>query len=171
AVVAAPGEHFLGFGERFGGVDQRGHVVRTWAEDRRDVRFGDATYAPIPWYISSQGYGMLIESDARGSFAVASGRPDRLTWQVERPSVSLLVVAGPGPRDILQDLVRLDGDGRPPLPPIWAFGVWKTAIGGTDRVLRDAERLRSERLPVSALLIYDLVDESALLGWPFVAYG
>ena len=33
-------------------------------------------------------------------------------------------------------------------------------------MLHDAERLRRERLPVSALLIYDLVDESALLGWP-----
>jgi alpha-D-xyloside xylohydrolase len=171
AVVTAPGEHFLGFGERFGGVDQRGQIVRTWAEDRRDVRFGDATYAPIPWYISSQGYGMLVESDARGSFDVAATRPDRLVWQIERPAVSILVLAGPSPRDILQDLVRLDGDGRPPLPPIWAFGVWKTAIGGANQVLRDAERVNVERLPVSALLIYDLVDESALLGWPFVEYG
>jgi len=171
AVVAEPDERFLGFGERFDGVDQRGRVVRTWAEDRRDVRFGAATYAPIPWFISSRGYGMLVESDARSTFDVASAQADRLLWQIERPSVSLLVAAGAGPREILQDLVRLDGVGRPPLPPIWAFGVWKTAVGGSAQVLRDAARIRSERLPVSGLLVYDVTDDRSLLGWGAVEYG
>ncbi len=171
AVVAETGERFLGFGERFDAVDQRGRVVRTWAEDRRYVGFGAATYAPIPWYVSSRGYGLLVESDARGTFDVAAERADRVAWQVEQPAASLLVIAGPSPRDILQDRVRFDGVDGPPLPPIWAFGVWKTAVGGSARVLRDAERIRAEALPVSALFVYDLTDEQSLLGWPWVSFG
>src|SRR5205085_10797594 len=51
-------EHLVGFGERFTAVDQRGHLVRASAEDRRVAGYGDSTYAPIPFFISSRGYSL-----------------------------------------------------------------------------------------------------------------
>ncbi|MBA2448256.1 MAG: DUF2079 domain-containing protein [Chloroflexi bacterium] len=169
ALALRPDERLLGFGERFDGVNQRGRMVRTWAQDRRDVDFGDATYAPIPFYISSRGYSLLVESDARGFVDAGKTRADRLIWEVQQPAVSLVLSYGPAPRELVQQQASLTG--LPPLPPIWAFGVWKTAIGGQDQVLRDAIQLREQRLPVSGLFVYDAADEASLLGWPHVGYA
>ncbi|HYU18938.1 MAG TPA: DUF2079 domain-containing protein [Chloroflexota bacterium] len=169
AFVVRPDERFLGFGERFDGVDQRGRIVWNWSQDRRDVGFGEATYAPIPFCISSRGYSLLIESDARAYFDVAESRADRFAWEVQRPATSLVLAYGPSPRDLVQTQAGLAG--LPPLPPIWAFGVWKTAVGGQSQVVQDARRLREQGLPVSGLLLYDAPDQQALLGWPFIGFA
>jgi alpha-D-xyloside xylohydrolase len=169
AVEAAADERFLGFGERFGSLDQRGRLLQTWAQDRRDVEFGDATYAPIPFYVSSRGYSLLLESDARSRFDVAATHPQRLAWEIDRPAVSLVLTYGPSARDLVRQNAALTG--LPPLPPMWAFGVWKTAVGGEQQVLRDAARLRERGVPASALLVYDAADTEAYLGWPFVGFA
>ncbi len=169
SVEVAHDERFLGFGERFDGVDQRGRRIELWAQDRRDVGFGASTYAPIPFFVSSRGYSFALESDARARFDVAASDTATLSWELDRPSASYVLSYGPSPRDLVQQHAQLTG--LPPLPPVWAFGVWKTAIGGEQEVLRDAARLRAEGVPVSALLVYDVRDDEAYLGWPFVGFG
>ncbi len=77
AVMSSPDEHFVGFGERFDGVDQRGHSVEMWAADRRLAGYGTSTYAPIPALLSSRGYGFALERFERARFDLAAGRPDR----------------------------------------------------------------------------------------------
>jgi alpha-glucosidase (family GH31 glycosyl hydrolase) len=57
--------------------------------------------------------------------------------------------------------------GRPPMPPLWAFGPWVTALQGKGAVLDVAKELRSQGIPGSALWIYDEMDETNNLGWPF----
>ncbi|MFN2291480.1 MAG: TIM-barrel domain-containing protein, partial [Anaerolineae bacterium] len=61
--------------------------------------------------------------------------------------------------------------GLPPLPPEWAFGVWKNLIGGPDRVLADLQKLRDARVPIDAVWIYDAVVEEDGFGWPWQIYG
>ena len=126
--VAAPDEHFVGLGERFDAVDQRGKVVDVWAEERRVANYGATTYAPVPLVLSSRGHGFALERFERSSFDLAAARGDRWTWQQAAPSASILVSYGPS----LKDLVRRNAEltGLPPLPPPWLFGVWKTAVGG-----------------------------------------
>jgi hypothetical protein len=149
AVPSPADERLLGFGERFTAVDQRGQVVTTWADDRRMAGYGNTTYAPLPFFISSRGYSLALETDVRSSFDLAVERPDRYAWEAETNELSLVFSYGPSPRDLVQQHVARTG--LPPLPPIWAFGVWKTAIGGQQQVLRDAARLRAGRADLGPL--------------------
>ncbi len=45
AIRASEDEQLVGLGERFTGVNQRGHLVDVWAEDRVLAGYGDSTYA------------------------------------------------------------------------------------------------------------------------------
>lgn len=59
---ARPGEHFLGLGERFDALDQRGKRVDLWVEDGAQRGL---TYIPVPFYLSSEGYGLHIDTEVR----------------------------------------------------------------------------------------------------------
>jgi alpha-glucosidase (family GH31 glycosyl hydrolase) len=169
ALVSSPDERFVGFGERFDGVNQRGRTLDMWAEDRRIANYGASTYAPIPLLLSSGGYGFALERFERSRFDLAAARPDRWTWLQASPSASIVVTYGP----TLKDLVRRNADlaGLPPLPPPWLFGVWKTSVGGREQVIAEMQRLRDLKVPISAVFAYDAMDNEANLGWPSVTFA
>jgi alpha-D-xyloside xylohydrolase len=167
--VSTPDEHFVGFGERFDGVDQRGRKVEIWADDRRVAGYGASTYAPIPLLLSSRGHSFALERFERSQFDLAAAQPDRWTWQQDAPSASFLVSYGPTLKDLVQRNALLTG--LPPLPPVWLFGVWKTSVGGQEHVIAEMQRLRDLKVPVSAVFSYDAVDSDANLGWPYVTFA
>ena len=167
--VSSPAEHFVGFGERFDSVDQRGRIVETWADDRRVAGYGPSTYAPIPLLISSRGHAFALERYERSRFDLAASKPDRWSWQQDAPVASILVTYGPTLKDLVQRNAMLTG--MPPLPPIWLFGVWKTSVGGQDKVIAEMQRLRDLQVPVSAVFSFDAVDSDANLGWPSVTFA
>jgi alpha-glucosidase (family GH31 glycosyl hydrolase) len=169
SVLAARGERFVGFGERFTGVDQRERTVDVWAEDRRLADYGESTYAPLPLMLSSAGYSFLLERFERAAFDVAATRADRWRWEQQAGAASILVSYGPGLTDLLAQ--NLEATGAPPTPPLWAFGVCKTAVGGQVEVLDEARRMRDLDIPVSAIFSYDAVDSDANLGWPTVTFA
>ena len=143
------GERFLGFGERSDGVDQTGSVVENWAEEGpysagmlkpvTDPTLGErwqgpepvpGTNYPIPWFVSSRGYGFLLESTYYNSFRLATDRAD--AWHVEtwEPHLEYVVYPGPTPADAL---ARFSGDtGRQPEPAEWFFGPWFQAAGSDE---------------------------------------
>jgi alpha-D-xyloside xylohydrolase len=167
--VSAADEHFVGLGERFDGVDQRGRTVEMWANDRRVAGYGASTYAPIPLLLSSRGHSFALERYERSQFDLAATRPDRWTWQQDAPSASILVGYGPTLKELVQRNALLTG--LPPLPPVWLFGVWKTSVGGQERVIAEMQRLRDLKVPVSAVFSFDAVDSDANLGWPYVTFA
>jgi alpha-glucosidase (family GH31 glycosyl hydrolase) len=125
---APPDERFVGLGERFDSVNQRGRTVDVWAEDRRVAGYGPSTYAPIPLLMSSRGYAFALERFERSRFDLAATRPDRWTWEQDAPTASILLTYGPGLKDLVSRNAELVG--LPLLPPPWLFGVWKTLVGG-----------------------------------------
>ena len=164
AMVAGPDEHFFGFGEQFTSVDQRGRTVVIRPEDRVSAQV-QGTYKPVPFFVSSHGYGLLVESFARPVMEMASVRDDAFATTVEEPALQLVVIDGPQPLTVLSRYADLTGHW--PLPPRWAFGVWKNAIGGQDEVLAEARALRERRVPVTAIWSYDVSDDRLNLGWPW----
>lgn len=169
AITSPADERFVGFGERFDSVNQRGRAVEMWAEDRRVANYGTSTYAPVPMLLSSRGYGFTLEGFERSRFDLAARAPDRWIWQQDAPLASVVLSYGP----TLKELVRRNAElsGLPPLPPMWLFGVWKTAVGGKEQVIDEMHRLRSLRIPVSAVFSYDAVDSDANVGWPTVTFA
>jgi len=164
---AARDELFTGFGERSNAVDQRGRdvlnytadgpflerdraiagaVVPDWAELDRP----DATYYPVPWLLSSRGYGVLVDNDATSRF-----RLGRKRWSVEADGrrLDLRIFTGPRPADALRRFTAATG--RQPAPPApWAYGPWiqtgQPNVVALDEEARIVRTLREADAPVSA---------------------
>jgi sulfoquinovosidase len=153
--VRPDGELFLGFGERSdavvrssGRVEHR--VTEGPFQDVEDPFIAafvplagystrdDATYFPLPWLISTRGYGVLIENDAQSRNRLGS------PWsaEVDGRRLSLLVVAGPTPREVLQRFSAHVGRQPPVMRP--AFGPWWQRAGGTAADEEWLETLRSK---------------------------
>jgi alpha-glucosidase (family GH31 glycosyl hydrolase) len=161
-------ETLLGLGERFEGVPLAGKRIELWAVDRRDAGYGDSTYLPVPWLVSSRGYGLLLDDARRSVWDLRAERPDAWTVAVPGDGLALYLVEGT-PAQALERYTALTG--RPPLPPRWSLGVVKTLIGGQEKVLRDAARLKQLGVPVDGIYAYDAVDELAGIGWPHSTYA
>ncbi|MBV9329459.1 MAG: glycoside hydrolase family 31 protein [Chloroflexi bacterium] len=169
AFLSPSDERFVGFGERFDGVNQRGKTLDMWANDRRVAGYGASSYAPVPALLSSKGHGFALERFERSQFDLAASQPDRWTWTQDAPAASVLITYGPTLKDLVQRNTQLTG--LPPLPPPWLFGVWKTSVGGQAAVIAEMKKLRELKVPVSAVFCFDAVDSDANLGWPIVTFA
>jgi len=137
--VAAPGERFLGFGERSHAVSlDRGVVenyvgegpyqpheypfldgiVPAWAIRNRP----DATYFPLPWVLSTRGYGVSIDQDDLSCVRLRADGEDRWSIEAEAGRLSYTVYSGPSPLDALRRYTAASG--RQPAPARWFFGPW-----------------------------------------------
>ncbi len=165
------GERFLGFGERSNAVDQRGNQVENYVSDgpyqeaerpaiatfvppdgfrARD----DATYFPMPWLLSSRGYGVLVGNSEASVFELGTERADGWSLEVESAELDLRFVAGPEPADAVRRLTANDAVGRQPPPAApWFFGPWYQPHGTADR-LAQASELRAADVPASAVNTY-----------------
>jgi len=133
-------EAFLGFGERFNRNDQRGVNVYAWPEEGglgsgENVPKGPTnpwpngevmSYYPIPYFVSSQGYGFWLDSTWRNEFRLATDSPN--TWRVwdTGPTTAFeifLPIPGdsrPWPYQVLDRFTATTG--RPMMPPMWSIG-------------------------------------------------
>src|SRR5262245_28535832 len=160
-----PDERFYGLGERANAVQHRGARVESyvsdgpWIEENRSLISAilpapgfrardDATYFPVPWILSSRGYGVLVDNDETAYHDLAMpSRPD--AWSMEvvgapegmapRPgptSLRFRVFAGPRPADVLRRFTAAVGRQPPPAAP-WVFGPWYQ--GPALQAFRDAD--------------------------------
>jgi sulfoquinovosidase len=163
-----PGERFLGFGERSNAVDQRGNEVEDYVSDGpyapadraligpfippqgwhpRD----DATYFPVPWLLSTSGYGVLLDNEQTSYFRLGSSDPSAWSVEARATDLNLRFVAGPAPADALRRLTEITG--RQPAPAAaWLFGPWYQPTGGDP--LGQARALRAADVPGSAVNTY-----------------
>ncbi len=163
-----PGELLTGFGERSNTVDQAGHevvnyvsdgpfierdraiagaIVPAWARRDRD----DDTYYPVPWLLSSRGYGVLLDNDETSRFDLR--RRGRWSASAAARTLELRFFAGPRPADALRRFTAATG--RQPAPPApWAYGPWfQTGQPNVTPLAEEAsivETLRDADAPVSA---------------------
>jgi alpha-D-xyloside xylohydrolase len=78
-----------------------------------------------PFFLSSRGYGVFVDSDWPGTYRFgvdAEGRkaPTEVTIEQEGPELKLLLLPGPTPTDVVERYARLTGE--PLLPPRFIFG-------------------------------------------------
>jgi alpha-glucosidase (family GH31 glycosyl hydrolase) len=176
---ASDGERYLGFGERSNAVAQTG-VVENYVSDgpyqAEEYPFlnafvppwglrerTDATYFPIPWVLSTAGYGVLVDNPETSYFDLGAG-PD--AWSVEvvkgpegeagaeagppPDRIALRFFAGPDPADVLRRMTRRVG--RQPMPQApWVYGPWYQA---DDDERLELARLGEQDVPISVLQTY-----------------
>ena len=149
---ARPNEHYFGLGERFDGLDQRGRQIDLWVEDGAQ---GGLTYIPVPFYLSSAGYGLLIDTEVRCVARMATpDDPHVVSIRNAAPALSLTVLPGRTPKEILSRYTAIAG--RPEVPPAWVFGPWKSRDWQTaDQagIGEDVEQQHALGLPATVKLI------------------
>lgn len=116
------GESVYGLGERFTPFVKNGQVVENTNKDGGTAC--EQAYKSVPFYLTSRGYGVLVNEAGPVSFEVASEKTARVQFSREGESLDYCVIAGPTPKDVITRLTALTG--RAPLPPAWSFGLWLT---------------------------------------------
>jgi alpha-glucosidase (family GH31 glycosyl hydrolase) len=165
-----PTERFYGFGERSDVFDQRGRDVENYVSDgpfpqgNRALVAGtippqgfrardDATYYPVPWLLSSRGYGVLIDRDETSAFHLATDPANVWSAEVQSHAMALRVFAGPRPAQVLRRFTAATGRQPAPAQP-WQFGPWfQTGQPNTVPLQDEAAylaKLRKADAPVSA---------------------
>ncbi|MEV0146737.1 MULTISPECIES: TIM-barrel domain-containing protein [unclassified Nonomuraea] len=148
---AAPDEAFTGFGESFTPLDKRGQRPVMWNFDAFGAE-SQRAYKNVPLYVSSRGYGVLLDSGAPAEFDVCQSTHSVVQVLVPDDVLDYYVLAGPTPPEVLDRYDRLTC--RPALPPKWAFGTWISSgffVDSQERVLTRARTIRERGIPCDVL--------------------
>ena len=164
-------EHFYGFGEKFDSLDQAGLVVRTLTLDAFGAK-GDRSYAAVPWFMSTRGYGFQLDSSAESSFDLRATWSDRYVVTNLDHTLRFNFVGGPSLLDVLQ---RYTGyTGRPPLPPRWVFAPWMSSdVWRTGGEVRYVISKLAERGIPGSVFVFDSPWETAYndFTWNMAQFG
>ncbi|WP_130859553.1 alpha-xylosidase [Gracilibacillus phocaeensis] len=114
------GENLYGLGERFTPFVKNGQTVECWNEDGGTS--SEQSYKNIPFYVSSQGYGVFVNHPEKVSFELGSETVSRSQFSVTGEVLDYYVINGPTPKEVIQHYTVITG--KPALPPAWSFGLW-----------------------------------------------
>ena len=169
------GEAFFGFGGRHNSLNQHGNTFSSWVDEENVNGLtaagtgGDgkslypngpaAAYYPQPEFVSSDGYGFLVDQPQLVRFQLDDQRPT--AWNLSASASGLRYVVAPGSaRRAIRSLTDLTG--RQPVPPRWGLGPMLDRlvknIGETDEdyqsnVAADLDNMVRYGLPLKAYRI------------------
>jgi len=167
-------EKFFGFGERFNAFNQRGNTLDVLVYDQYKKQ-GKRTYFPVPFFISSQGYGLYLDTSRYTTYDLAASAPDRWSFSARmegRGDASLDCYLFVGtPKEILGAFTALTG--RPALPPKWAFGPWMSGNEWNSQaaILEQVRQIQLHDIPATVLVIEAWSDESTFYIWNDAQYA
>lgn len=122
----------------------RGHKAVCWVSNV-------SSYLPVPFFMSTKGYGVLVNTTHCVVFDMAKSQPDQFSWKDERAVVDFYLFVAPTFKDCLRQYTELTG--RPKLPPEWSFGLWficRTQANDAE-VMENASRFRQEGIPCDVI--------------------
>jgi alpha-glucosidase (family GH31 glycosyl hydrolase) len=165
-------EKIYGLGLEFEEINRRGNVYHLKVDHYGGVK--GYTHAPVPFYVSSQGYGVLINSSNRISIHVGVGNRkdsalpeavDRTTgknWQarplsdaveasIQGDGLEIYIFCGTDPLEAVQRYNLFCGGGV--LPPKWGLGFWHRmhTKSSADDVLKEVEDFKKYDFPLDVI--------------------
>ena len=166
-IPLAKGEQLYGFGLNFQTVHQRGKILNLHV-DHYGGKDNGRTHAPVPFYVSSQGYGVLVNSaryltvyagtgvrkdspnapvaQDRNTDKNWSSRPysDAVEILIPAEGVEIYLFAGPTTLDAIRRYNLFCGGGT--LPPRWGLGfTQRTQRLYTDEQVKEEVALFEEK--------------------------
>jgi alpha-D-xyloside xylohydrolase len=166
-------ESFHGLGERYNAFNLRGSSLDVSVYEQYKNQ-GVHTYMPVPFFLSSQGYGFYIDTARFSTFDLAASRGDRWQFQAElgsQASLTFHVYAGKEPKQNLQMFSRQIG--LPQLPPDWAFGHWISSNEWNSQktVMEQLRLSQLHDIPATVLVIEAWADEKTFYIWNDAQYS
>jgi alpha-D-xyloside xylohydrolase len=149
AFTLSPGEKIFGCGESFTGLDKRGQKLVLWTDDANGIE-NQGEYKPIPFFMSSRGYGMFMHTSTPITCDFGHDFSGVNSLMIGDDELDLFIFLGT-PKEILDEYTKLTG--KSPLPPLWSFGLWMSRCTyNNERQVRDiASKLRENKIPCDVL--------------------
>lgn len=144
-------EHIYGGGERFTEFDKRGQILKLKNKDTLGCRDGQS-YKNIPFYVSSKGYGLFVNSYRIMEISVGKDSTASVWSQVEGEQLEYYLFFNKNIADIVSTFSNLTGGVT--LPPKWSFGLWYSTgfkNSSEKQVFDDVKKLEANNIPVSVL--------------------
>ncbi|MDH5493189.1 MAG: hypothetical protein OEY14_14645, partial [Myxococcales bacterium] len=144
---------YHGLGERFGRADARGTIVPMQLALGGTASGTNEHHVPIPFVVSTEGYGVFVRSREAGAFDVGATDPSALGATFEGRRLEILFFVDPDPRQVVAAYTR--STGLPRLPPRWAYAPmhWRDEWASRDEAMADAARIRAEDIPCTTFWI------------------
>jgi alpha-D-xyloside xylohydrolase len=171
AFHAPHNEKYIGFGERYTPLDQRGNILSNRVfEQYKNQRL--KTYLPMPFFFTNHDWGFLSETNRLIEFDMAARDP--YTWVMEAQMVAqealvLQFIMG-NPQSIYQNFISTFK--KPELPPDWVFGPWMSSNewNSQKRVEEVLGTTKELDIPATVLVIEAWSDETTFYIWNDAQY-
>ena len=145
AFAVLPGEDWVGFGDvSRSRLFHRGHKVSCFLTNVK-------SYIAVPFFMSTRGYGMLINSTFQSDFDMAAANPEQYSFREGSGVLDLILFIGSSFKKILSLYTQVTG--RPKLPPVWSFGLWhicNNIVNARDTV-EEGHHYRAEKIPCDVI--------------------
>jgi len=143
---------YYGLGEHFDVLDHAHSIVKNLSMDNTAVK-GSSTYKPMPFYMSTSGYGLWLDTTGEATFDMNASDRNELTIDATASKLRIVLFSGPEFPLILDRFTAQTQ--RAILPPYWAFAPWKSRDYYRDdaEVREDVDKNRELGLPASVILI------------------
>ncbi|MCI6018440.1 MAG: hypothetical protein MRZ59_06280 [Clostridiales bacterium] len=118
-------EDFYGFGEKFTVFNKRGQKITVWQRDAQSTN-SDISYKGMPYFMSSQGYSVLLNTYTRTHFNMGASSGVSYTMETEDPYLDYYMFCNRDYKGLIEDYTAYTG--RSPMIPKWAFGFWMSKM-------------------------------------------
>lgn len=146
----SPGEMIFGLGENFQTFDKVGQKVVLSVTDPLGVNAAPMMYKPVPFYMSSRGYGMFMHTSTPITADFGATHDDSISLMIGDDLLDLFIFLGE-PKEVLDSYTEITG--KSPMPPLWSFGFWMSRITyWSEEQVRDvANKLREHQIPADVI--------------------
>lgn len=145
----APNEKIFGLGESFQEFNKRGQKVVLFVDDANGTQ-NETMYKPIPFYMSSRGYGVFMHTSTPITCDFGKYFSGANSMMIGDEELDLFVFIGK-PKEVLDAYTDLTGKAE--MPPLWSFGFWMSRITyfSQEEGLAVADALRVNKVPADVL--------------------
>jgi alpha-D-xyloside xylohydrolase len=148
------GEPIFGLGEKWGGLNRRGQLVRSFNVDALGVN-AEVSYKNTPFAWSPEGWGVFVHTPAPVVHAVGFAPWSQRSYAIklEDDTLDLFLLAGDDGAALIGAYTELTG--RAPVPPLWSLGVIlsKAYYRTADELLAVAREARARGLPCDVITL------------------
>lgn len=149
-IVMKHDEHIFGLGEKFSSLDKKGRKFDVWHMDAMGTAT-ERSYKNIPFYMSSRGYGLFLNSSYRSRFGFGDYSSKSCTIEVDHCLMDYYLIIGPSFKNILDGYTEVTG--KSPMLPKWSFGLWmsKMSYKSREEIEELASKLRGLDFPCDVI--------------------
>ncbi len=144
-----PGENIYGFGERFTNFVKNGQQIELWNLDGGTA--SEQAYKNIPFYVSSNKYGVFINHPELISVEAGSEVVTGTGFSVRGEKLEYHVLGGEHLKDVVSTYTEMTG--KPAVPPSWSFGLWLSTSFTTDydqaKVRQFVTEMKEKEIPLA----------------------